>query len=111
MRDLVLQGIMPANVLPFTENYDIDEVNLRRFVSYLLGVEGVRGIVCNGHAGELVSLSRAERKEVVRIVVDEVKARVPVIAIYFFALVLTGRAYLGYHLAAVLAVSYLRDDP
>jgi 4-hydroxy-tetrahydrodipicolinate synthase len=80
MVDLVLQGIMPANVLPFTEDYDIDEVNLRRFVTYLLGVKGVTGLVCNGHAGEVLSLSRSERKAVIRIVVDEVKGRVPVIA-------------------------------
>lgn len=80
MGNLVLQGIMPANVLPFTENYDIDEVNLRRFVNYVLGVDGVTGIVCNGHAGELVSLSRDEKKQVIRVVVDEVKGKVPVIS-------------------------------
>lgn len=80
MGDLILQGIIPANILPFTENYDIDEVNLRRFVNYLLGVEGVTGIVCNGHAGEVVSLSRGERKDVISIIVDEVKGKVPVIS-------------------------------
>lgn len=79
-RNLELEGVMPANILPFSEDYKIDEVNLRRFIGYLLSVRGVSGIVCNGHAGEVVALSSQERRQVAQIVADEVADRVPVVA-------------------------------
>jgi len=80
MKKTLFKGVIPATVLPFKENYEIDEANLRKFVRYLTEIDGVEGILCNGHAGEIVSLSRAERKKVIEIVVDEVGGQVAVIS-------------------------------
>ena len=80
MRQTLFKGVIPATVLPFTDNFEIDEPNLRRFVRYLADIDGVEGILCNGHAGEVVSLSRAERKRVTEILVDEIGGRIPVIS-------------------------------
>lgn len=80
MKKTVFKGVIPATVLPFMENFEIDEANLRKFVRYLVGIDGVEGVLCNGHAGEIVSLSRAERKKVVEIIVDEVGEKVAVVS-------------------------------
>jgi len=75
-----LKGFMPANVLPFTENFDIDEKALQNFIRYLLGVKNVNGIICNGHAGEVATLTLEERIKVIELIVKEVKGNIPLIA-------------------------------
>lgn len=80
MKNLVLQGVIPACIMPFKSDYEIDELSLRKFINYLLGIKDITGILCNGHAGEVASLSRSERREVIKIFVNEVKGRVPVIS-------------------------------
>jgi 4-hydroxy-tetrahydrodipicolinate synthase len=80
MNQKSFKGIIPAAILPFKQNYEIDEQNLRSFIRYLSQIDGVEGILCNGHAGEVVSLSRAERKRVIEIAVSEVGGRLPIIS-------------------------------
>jgi len=80
MKNLALEGIIPACILPFKKNYEIDELSLRKFINYLLDIKGVKGILCNGHAGEVASLSRLERRQVTNIFATEVNRRVPVIS-------------------------------
>jgi 4-hydroxy-tetrahydrodipicolinate synthase len=72
-------GVMPANLLPFREDLSIDEPNYRRHLRWLAEAPGVTGIVCNGHAGEVSSLDRAERRRALEIALDEVGSRVPLI--------------------------------
>ena len=77
---LRFSGVMPANILPFTADLAIDEPAYRRHLSWLAGTRGVTGIVANGHAAEVSSLTRDERKRALAIAVDEVTGRCPVIA-------------------------------
>jgi 4-hydroxy-tetrahydrodipicolinate synthase len=77
---LVFHGIIPANLLPFTPDYAIDERNYRRHLAWLAGVPGVTGITVNGHAAEVSSLDRAERRRALAIAADEVGDRLPLIA-------------------------------
>ena len=79
-RKLRFTGAIPANLLPFHEDYSIDESNYRRHLQWLATVDGVPAIVCNGHAAEVSSLSREERRRALSIAVDEVGARVDVIS-------------------------------
>src|SRR6266571_3940397 len=58
---LRLSGIMPANLLPFTADLAIDEPAYRKHLRWLADTRGVTGIVANGHAAEVSSLSREER--------------------------------------------------
>lgn len=73
-------GAMPANLLPFKADYSIDEINYRRHLSWLADVEGVNAIVCNGHAAEVSSLNREERRRALAIALDEVGDRVELIS-------------------------------
>jgi 4-hydroxy-tetrahydrodipicolinate synthase len=73
-------GTIPANLLPFTEDLDIDEDELRRHLSWIAAVPGVTAIVQNGHAAEVSSLTREEKKRVLSVTLSEVGDRLPIIA-------------------------------
>jgi 4-hydroxy-tetrahydrodipicolinate synthase len=77
---LRFRGCMPANLLPFTADLQIDEPAYRRHLRWLADAEGVTGIVANGHAAEVSSLERKERQRALDIAVDEIAGKVPVIA-------------------------------
>jgi 4-hydroxy-tetrahydrodipicolinate synthase len=77
---LRFSGVMPANILPFKADLSIDEAAYRRHLRWLADTRGVTGIVANGHASEVSSLSREERKRSLAIALDEVAGRCPVIA-------------------------------
>lgn len=73
-------GVFPATLCPFLPDYRIDEEGLRAYSRYLASVEGIKGLVCNGHTGEVMSLTVEERAKVTRIMKDEVGDRVKVIS-------------------------------
>src|SRR5262247_2089752 len=77
---LTFSGIMPANILPFTADLSIDEAAYRRHLRWLADTRGVTGIVANGHAAEVSSLSREERKRTLAIALDEVGGQCQVVA-------------------------------
>jgi 4-hydroxy-tetrahydrodipicolinate synthase len=78
--ELRFQGCMPANLLPFTTDLQIDEPAYRRHLRWLADTEGVTGIVANGHAAEVSSLDREERRRALDIALDEIAGKVPVVA-------------------------------
>jgi 4-hydroxy-tetrahydrodipicolinate synthase len=73
-------GVLPANILPFRADLTIDEPAYRRHIRWLADTRGVTGIVANGHAAEVSSLTREERKRALAIALDEVAGACPVIA-------------------------------
>jgi 4-hydroxy-tetrahydrodipicolinate synthase len=74
------EGILPALVTPFTDDgKSIDETRLRTLVNHCIE-SGVHGVVPCGTTGEFVNMTTEEKKRVIKIVVDEVNGRVPVIA-------------------------------
>src|SRR5437763_16068826 len=73
-------GVMPANILPFKADLSIDEAAYRRHLRGLADTRGVTGIVANGHAAQVSSLSREERTRALVIALDEVGPRCPVAA-------------------------------
>jgi len=77
---LRFSGVMPANVLPFRADLSIDEPAYRRHIRWLCDTPGVTGIVANGHAAEVSSLTREERKRALAVALDEVAGACPVIA-------------------------------
>jgi len=76
----LFHGCMPANLLPFTADLAIDEAAYRKHLRWLADAPGVTGIVANGHAGEVASLDREERKRALAIALDEVAGKIPVVA-------------------------------
>ncbi|GAB3362874.1 dihydrodipicolinate synthase family protein [Modestobacter lapidis] len=75
-----LRGVIPAHLLPFTADLEIDEPNLRRHVRALVDVDGVTGITTNAHASEVATLTADEQRRQLDIVLDEVAGRVPVVS-------------------------------
>jgi 4-hydroxy-tetrahydrodipicolinate synthase len=78
--EFALPGVIPANILPFDADLEIDEPAYRRHLDTLASIDGVTAITSNGHAGEVSSLDRDERRRALAIAVDEVRGRVPIIA-------------------------------
>ena len=74
------QGVIPACLLPFHDDFSIDEQDFRRHLNFLSAIRGVTGICVNGHSCEVHTLSADERKRVIDIAVDEVGDRMPIIA-------------------------------
>lgn len=68
------KGVFPATLCPFHADESIDEEGLRAYLSELAAVDGVRGLTCNGHTGEIMSLRPEERHRVTRIVAETAKA-------------------------------------
>ena len=77
---LRFHGCLPANLLPFTADLQIDEPAYRKHMRWLADTRGVTGIVVNGHAAEVSSLGREERARALAIALDEVAGKVPLIA-------------------------------
>lgn len=75
-----LKGAVPANILPFNDDLEIDEAAYRKHLDSLASVPGVGGITCNGHAGEVTSLSRDEQRLAVSLAAETVAGRVPVVS-------------------------------
>ena len=72
-----MQGVFPILITPFDEKSRIDEESLRSLIEFNLAA-GVHGLgVALG--SEIFKLSEAERDQVTRLVVDQVKGRVPVV--------------------------------
>jgi 4-hydroxy-tetrahydrodipicolinate synthase len=77
MPTATMQGVFPILVTPFDEKGRIDEESLRALCDFNLGA-GVHGLgVAIG--SEMFKFNEAERAAVTRIVIDQVKKRVPVV--------------------------------
>jgi 4-hydroxy-tetrahydrodipicolinate synthase len=74
-----LQGIFTPLLVPLDERGQINEPELRRFVSWLIE-RGVHGLYPNGSTGEFTRFTPEERRRIVEIVADEARGRVPVLA-------------------------------
>jgi 4-hydroxy-tetrahydrodipicolinate synthase len=75
---MVFRGAYTALVTPF-KNGAVDEEAYRAFIEWQIE-QGIDGLVPCGTTGEAATLSHAEQGQVIRICVDQVKGRVPVIA-------------------------------
>jgi len=75
---MTLAGAMTAIVTPM-QGGSVDEGGLRRLVRYQLSAQ-IAGLVVNGSTGEAATLTDDEQEYVLRMVVEQVLGRVPVIA-------------------------------
>ena len=72
-------GLFPATILPMTDDAQIDEPALRRYMRHVAEAP-IHGVAVNVDTGEAPHLSHEERVRVIEIVVDEIGDRMPVIA-------------------------------
>ncbi len=61
-------GVFPATLCPFHRDESIDREGLARYIEEVAGVDGIEGVVCNGHTGEIMSLRPKERDAVTSVV-------------------------------------------
>ena len=79
MISFVPKGIIPAMVTPFDGQGRINEASLRKLTNHLID-GGVHGLFPVGSQGEFFSLTFEQKRETIRIVIDETRGRVPVYA-------------------------------
>jgi len=66
-------------VTPFGEDESLDEEGMKAHLDRVI-TGGVDGIIVGGSTGEFASLSEKEREKLIKLVVDHVRGRVPVLA-------------------------------
>jgi 4-hydroxy-tetrahydrodipicolinate synthase len=79
-KDWMPRGVIPAVLLPFHADFSIDEPAYRRHLRDVVAVRGIAALTVNGHSSEVHACTPDEQREVLRITLDEVGDRLPVIA-------------------------------
>ena len=74
-----LEGIFTPLLVPVDDRGQINEPELRRFVSWLID-RGVHGLYPNGSTGEFTRFTTEERRRIAQVVTDETSGRVPILA-------------------------------
>jgi 4-hydroxy-tetrahydrodipicolinate synthase len=77
--ELIIDGVIPANLMPFDADLEIDERNYRRHIRYLVDTDGVAGLTTVAHASEVATMTPEEQQRSLNIALDEVAGKVPVI--------------------------------
>jgi len=72
-------GVIPACLLPFSEDLAIDEAAYRKHLRDVAGVAGLSAITVNAHATEVASCSVDEQERVLAATMDEIGDRLPVV--------------------------------
>jgi 4-hydroxy-tetrahydrodipicolinate synthase len=75
-----MKGIWAAALMPFAPDLSIDEAGFRRNLRHWVDELGIDGVFVAGKQSEFFSMSVAERKRSMEIVVDEIGSKAGVIA-------------------------------
>lgn len=79
-KNFVPEGVIPATLLAFNEDFSINEAETRRHLSYVAGVKGISAVTVNGHSSEIHACNFEEQTRILDITMDEIGDDVPVIA-------------------------------
>src|SRR5262249_30832138 len=75
----VPHGVIPAVLLPFDNEFEIDEPSFRKHLRDIASVEGLSAITVNAHSTEVGSCTFDEQKRLLDIAKDEVGTRLPLV--------------------------------
>src|SRR5215470_16381188 len=75
----VPQGVIPAVLLPFRENFSIDEPSFRAHLRDVAAVQGLSAITINAHSTEVASCTEDDQHRVMEIAGEEVGGALPII--------------------------------
>ena len=75
----VPHGVIPAVLLPFVEDFSIDEASYRAHLRDVTAAEGISAITINAHSTEAASCTFEEQRRVLELTQDEVGQRVPIV--------------------------------
>jgi 4-hydroxy-tetrahydrodipicolinate synthase len=73
------KGIIPACLLPFDADMEIDEGSYRSHLRDLTAVEGISAITLNAHSMEVHALSLEEQARTMDIAMDEIGDQIPLV--------------------------------
>ena len=75
----VPHGVIPAVLLPFNDDFSIDEASYRAHLRDVASVQGISAITTNAHSTEAASCSFDEQQRVLAITQDEIGERLPIV--------------------------------
>jgi 4-hydroxy-tetrahydrodipicolinate synthase len=78
--DYAPQGVIPATLLAFKDDYSIDWADTRKHLRDVARVDGLSAVTVNGHASEVSSCTFDEQRELLEATLDEIGDRLPVIS-------------------------------
>jgi 4-hydroxy-tetrahydrodipicolinate synthase len=73
------QGVIPAVILPFHDDFSIDEQGFRKHLRDVTATEGLSAVTINAHSTEVASCSFDEQRRVLEIAQDEIGAKLPIV--------------------------------
>jgi 4-hydroxy-tetrahydrodipicolinate synthase len=73
------KGIIPACLLPFDVDMEIDEASFRSHLHDLTAVEGISAITLNAHSMEVHALSLEEQARTMEVAMDEIGDQIPLV--------------------------------
>ena len=75
----ILKGIVPPIITPLNEKEEVDEGSFRALLNHCYE-KGIHGIFVGGTNGECMALTQKERNKAIKIALDEVGGKMPVMA-------------------------------
>src|SRR6202167_6043224 len=75
----VPNGVIPAVLLPFTDDLAIDERSFLKHLADVAATEGLSAVTVNAHSTEVASCSFDEQRRVLDIAQDEIGGRLPIV--------------------------------
>lgn len=78
-KEYVPQGVIPATLLAFHDDFSINERETRRHLSFVGATPGITAITINGHASEVHACGFEEQQRLLAVAGEEIGDRVPLI--------------------------------
>src|SRR5258706_10977675 len=72
-------GVIPAVLLPFNDDFSIDEKSFRAHLRDVTATKGISAITINAHSTEVASLTFDEQRRGVAIAQEEIRERLPLV--------------------------------
>src|ERR1700749_3840886 len=72
-------GVIPAVLLPFSDDLAIDEKGFRKHLRDVAATDGISALTINAHSTEVASCSFEEQRRILDIAQDEVGGRLPIV--------------------------------
>jgi len=79
-KNFVPSGVIPACLLPFREDFSIDEAQFRKHLRDVAAVDGLAAVTVNAHASEVASCTFDEQVRVMELTGEELGDRLPIVA-------------------------------
>ena len=74
-----LEGVIPATLLAFDKDFQIDEKSSRKHIKTCALTDGISALTINGHSSEVHACDFEEQKRILNFSLDEVGDIIPII--------------------------------